>query len=243
MSRLAGGRPSAAAPRALASGSRRCAAQFLDQGLQIRRAGAGTPAQLGPDSAGKRGVVFGPQPVLPGAGDRRPRPGCPGSGRPRPSARRRGRLRLVPRVGYRPRRPARHRRAARPGFRSARRPRQPVRHKLRRAWSGTRRGRCWPARAGASALRTVSPARLGRDPWAWSRRAGRAVPARRSIRGGGLARRARAFDPGGLRARRAGRGRGLPPAFAMPRLADRVGPARRPGRGAPTTGPRHDPVR
>ena len=88
----------------------------------------------------------------------------------------------------------------------------PARRDPGRAWSGTHPARCWPARAGASSRRTAWPARPGRGPWAWFPPACRAVPARRSSRGVGFARRVRAAGPGGRPARRAGHGPGLPPA-------------------------------
>ncbi len=73
MSLRAVSRPSAEAPSALASGSRRWAAQSLNQGPQVCRASTRPTAQLRPDAPGQVGVGFGPEPAGTGARDRDPR--------------------------------------------------------------------------------------------------------------------------------------------------------------------------
>ena len=189
----AGGRPSAVAPRALASGSRRWAAQPLEQGPQIRRAGgrAGSAAPSGPGPPA--GVVLGPQPVRAGARDRDPGRDAAGADDHAPVlAVGVGRVRARG-CEYRPRRPGRHRRAARPGSRPARRPRPPARRDPGRAWSGTRPGRCWPARAGASGLRIASARSawsrpLGVVSTSLSSRSSSAVNSRRRARSAGVSR-------------------------------------------------------
>ena len=170
-------------------------------------------------------VVHSPSGPVPAIGSR---PGCPVSGRPRPSARRRGRPRSVPRVGYRPRRPARHRRAARPGSLRAWRPRPPAGRDPGRAWSGTRPGRCWPAALALQVLEPLGPLGLVEVLRAWFPPAFEPFELGDQFAEPRLLGRARAAGPGGRPARRAGRGPGLPRAPATPRPADRAGPARRP---------------